>query len=67
MKMFFFIFKQKVGSIAFKKNEVIGPKMMFRVYPVSQFLDSQNSKWKYKSRKILVFSINYGFYIFLIF
>jgi hypothetical protein len=31
MKMFFFIFKQKVGSIAFKKNVVIGPKMMFRL------------------------------------
>jgi hypothetical protein len=35
-----------------------------RIYPVSQFLDSQNSKWEYKSRKILVFARNSGFHIF---
>ena len=35
-----------------------------RVYPVSQFLDSQNYKWKYESKKILVFARNLVFYIF---
>jgi hypothetical protein len=29
-----------------------------------QFLDSQNSKWKYENRNILVFARNSGFYIF---
>jgi hypothetical protein len=32
-------------------------------YPVSQFLDSQNFKWKYESRNILVFARNLGFFI----
>jgi hypothetical protein len=36
-----------------------------QVYPVSQFLDPQNFKGKYESRKILVFERNSGFYNFL--